>query len=155
MANETQTHTHPRVAGTGVGQGPRLAAVGQATPTDLVRVEAEAPVPTVTLPEPLTGALLANAALSTLKAGVAGGLVGFALSSGSQRRSRAVVRGATVSATVSPVVFGALELARIQVQDTPAEVKAVERKAMLKQSGIALAFGAMLLGLDWALTRPG
>lgn len=163
MSNETKT-----LGGVGTQQGfgaavpiqrPMLASVGQAAPADAVVATPSAPPATVDpgvpfYPEPSWSDLLIDASLATIKAGAAGAVVGAALSAPG-KRSRAIVRGATVSATVSPIAVGILDIARIHIRDSSAEQKAAERRAVLKTSGIALALGAALLGIDYALTRAG
>ena len=103
---------------------------------------------------PSWGDLLIDASLATIKAGAAGAVVGAALSQPG-KRSKSIVRGATVSATVSPVAFGLIELGRIQIRETTPEQKAAERRFVMKSSGIALLLGAAALGLDYALSRNG
>lgn len=159
MSNETKT-----LSGVQSGFGnavpisrAQLSAVGQATDAGTV-----AP-PSVPQSEPDRAAvpqygeaswsdLLIDASLSTIKSAAAGAVVGAALSNPG-KRSRAIVRGATVSATVSPVVFGVVELGRIQIRETTPEQKAAERRFVMKSSGIAFLIGAAALGVDYFLSK--
>lgn len=144
-------------------QRPMLAAVGQAVPVDAQDVPATVPASAPDLQgaaaqsqyaQPSWTDLLIDASLSTIKAGAIGAGVGAALST-SGKRSKAIVRGATVSATVSPIAVGLVDLARIQIADSAPDYKAAQRAVVLKTNGIALALGAALLGIDYALNRVG
>lgn len=162
MSNDTKMST-----GLGGLQGAipinrqQLAAVGQATVVDPLEVPAnttpanqQAQAPAPMFPEPSWSDILIDASLSTLKAAAGGAVVGAALSQ-SGRRSRSIVRGATVSATVSPLVMGMVDVARIQIRETTPEQKAAERRWVLKTSGVAMLLGAAALGIDYALTKTG
>jgi hypothetical protein len=161
MSNETKTRGGQADFGNAVPVNrPQLMSVGQATDSGSVAV---APNPSVPQQEPDTNApaeyaepswadLLIDASLSSIKAGVAGAVVGAALSAPG-KRSKMIVRGATVSATVSPVAFGLIELGRIQIRETTPEQKAAERRFVMKSSGIALCIGGAALALDYFLSK--
>lgn len=144
-------------------QRPMLASVGQAVPVAPDEIPADAtpstpaPVPSTGVsifPDPPWSSILIDASLATIKAGAAGAVVGAALSQPG-RRSKSIVRGATVSATVSPIAVGLIELGRITIRESAPEQKAAERRQLLKTTGVALAIGAVALGLDYWLTRAG
>lgn len=161
MSNVKTTTGVQGLAGAVPIQRPMLASVGQAVPVAPEEVppdaQANPPAPSTGMsifPDPPWSSILIDASLATIKAGAAGAVVGAALSQPG-RRSKSIVRGATVSATVSPIAIGLIELGRITIRESAPEQKAAERRQLLKTTGVALAIGAAALGIDYWLTRAG